>query len=333
MTDTNTTTSTLPTVFVGNLPRAINRDSLLEFFNKDGAVNVTNPKIIRPMTGRVFGFVNVADDAELKKVIDMFHDKELLGRKLSIQASTALPQEGERKPRESKPRERRQRPEGGNNANNASGNNNSNNNGNSGNGNNNNGGNGNNNSNANSGNDNNNNANGTTKRPRVRRPRGPRKTDDANDNNGNANNNSADNTNTNSNGNNNAKAANGGNNGEVKKRRTRPARPPRTDEPEKPREKIDPTCTLFVANLPFSVDEEQLKTLMAGPSGSVVSTRIIRSRFNKRSKGFGFVTYDSTTARDEAFAANNNKEVEGRALSVNIAKEEAEKKEDESAKQ
>jgi len=70
------------------------------------------------------------------------------------------------------------------------------------------------------------------------------------------------------------------------------------------------------------VDDDGLKEFMAIPNGSVTVSRIVRVKYSKRSKGFGFVSYDTTAARDAALAEKNGKSLEGRVLSVSVAKEE-----------
>ena len=48
------------------------------------------------------------------------------------------------------------------------------------------------------------------------------------------------------------------------------------------------TNKLFVANLPFSVNENELDVFFA-QAGEVVSSRIVRDRESGESRGFGFV--------------------------------------------
>jgi RNA recognition motif-containing protein len=57
--------------------------------------------------------------------------------------------------------------------------------------------------------------------------------------------------------------------------------------------------------------------------GSVSSAKIITDRDTGRSRGFGFVEMDSDPEAKEAIKGLNNKEIEGRAMSVSVAKEKA----------
>ncbi len=76
---------------------------------------------------------------------------------------------------------------------------------------------------------------------------------------------------------------------------------------------------LFVGGLPFAVTQDQLKTMFS-EFGTVTEATIITDRFTRRSKGFGFVSYDDDAAADAAIAAMNDKEVEGRKIVVNEAR-------------
>jgi RNA recognition motif-containing protein len=76
---------------------------------------------------------------------------------------------------------------------------------------------------------------------------------------------------------------------------------------------------LFVGNLPFSVDEGKLKEMFSdyGSLGEVV---VIKNKFSGRSKGFGFVTIEDDAEAERAVKEMNEKEVEGRKMTVNEAK-------------
>lgn len=76
---------------------------------------------------------------------------------------------------------------------------------------------------------------------------------------------------------------------------------------------------LYVGNLPYSVDGEGLKTLFA-EAGEVVEAIVISDKFSGRSKGFGFVTMKDEAAAEKAIKDMDGKEVEGRALKVNVAR-------------
>lgn len=76
---------------------------------------------------------------------------------------------------------------------------------------------------------------------------------------------------------------------------------------------------LYVGNLPWSVTDESLKDLFA-QYGEVVEAVIIKDKYSGRSKGFGFVTFATEEAAAAAEAAMNGKDVEGRAVVVNVAR-------------
>ena len=75
---------------------------------------------------------------------------------------------------------------------------------------------------------------------------------------------------------------------------------------------------LYVGNLPFSADEEVLKNLFAAYSPDEIS--LIKDKFSGRSKGFGFVTISNEETAKKAISEMNEKEIEGRKLTVNEAR-------------
>jgi len=74
---------------------------------------------------------------------------------------------------------------------------------------------------------------------------------------------------------------------------------------------------LYVGNLPFTTTEQDLSQLF-GQYGTVTKAQVIQDRETGRSRGFGFVEMSSGT--DEAIAALNGAEYQGRRLTVNEAK-------------
>lgn len=77
---------------------------------------------------------------------------------------------------------------------------------------------------------------------------------------------------------------------------------------------------IYVSNLSFHTSEEDLKNLFS-KFGAVSSARIITDRETNRSRGFAFVEMPSEEEANAALSGMNNKEIEGRALSVSVAKE------------
>lgn len=97
------------------------------------------------------------------------------------------------------------------------------------------------------------------------------------------------------------------------------AAPRRKAAPRKPREQVPrtpSTTTLFVANLPFTVDDAGL--LEVFKDLNVVKAYVARKR-NDRSKGFGFVEFANEQDQQAALAKTNDLDVEGRKLSVKVA--------------
>lgn len=83
---------------------------------------------------------------------------------------------------------------------------------------------------------------------------------------------------------------------------------------------------LYVGNLPWSVTSESLHSLFA-PFGEITEAIVIRDRMSGRSKGFGFVTFATEEDAQKAVDAMHEKEVEGRAIVVNVARPKEEKSE------
>ena len=73
---------------------------------------------------------------------------------------------------------------------------------------------------------------------------------------------------------------------------------------------------LYVGGLPFSVTEEQLKTLFES-HGTVDSAKVVTDRYTDRSRGFGFVEMSTEQEAEQAIQALNGTELEGRSLTVN----------------
>ena len=77
---------------------------------------------------------------------------------------------------------------------------------------------------------------------------------------------------------------------------------------------------MYVSNLSFHTNENELRTLFSA-FGNVNSAKVINDRETGRSRGFGFVEMDVAAEAEAAMKGLNNKEIEGRALSVTVAKE------------
>jgi len=96
-------------------------------------------------------------------------------------------------------------------------------------------------------------------------------------------------------------------------------------------EKEESKTTLFVANLPFSLDDDGFGKIVSDHNLKLKSAHVVKKR-NGRSKGYGFIEFDTQEEQQKALTALNKKIVDSRELSVKIAlteihdKEEGEKK-------
>ena len=81
---------------------------------------------------------------------------------------------------------------------------------------------------------------------------------------------------------------------------------------------------IYVSNLSFNTTDVELNELFA-QFGTVSSAKVIMDRESGRSRGFGFVEMSSDDEGKDAMLGLNNKEVEGRAMSVSVAKEREER--------
>lgn len=76
---------------------------------------------------------------------------------------------------------------------------------------------------------------------------------------------------------------------------------------------------LFVGNLSFNTTENDLQDAFAA-HGTVVEANLMMDRVSGRSRGFAFVTMSTPEEAQKAIAAMNGAQVDGRALTVNIAR-------------
>jgi RNA recognition motif-containing protein len=76
---------------------------------------------------------------------------------------------------------------------------------------------------------------------------------------------------------------------------------------------------LYVGNLSYNVSSSDLEQLFA-QFGAVRSAQVITDRDTGRSKGFGFVEMSDDNAARQAIEALNEKEHDGRPLTVNEAR-------------
>lgn len=75
---------------------------------------------------------------------------------------------------------------------------------------------------------------------------------------------------------------------------------------------------LFVGNLPFTMTDDQLNAVFAA-YGKVVSANIVFDKFSHRSKGFGFVEFETEEEAQAAMQALDGSDQGGRPMAVKEA--------------
>src|SRR6266850_1774777 len=79
------------------------------------------------------------------------------------------------------------------------------------------------------------------------------------------------------------------------------------------------SAKLFVGNLSFNTTENDLQDAFAA-HGTVVEANLMMDRMSGRPRGFGFVTMGSPEEAQKAIEAMNGAQLDGRALTVNVAR-------------
>ena len=78
---------------------------------------------------------------------------------------------------------------------------------------------------------------------------------------------------------------------------------------------------LYVGNLPFSANDDAVRELFSQDGRAVTEVKLITDRDTGRPRGFGFVEMSSSEEAEAAISALNGFSMDGRALTVNEAKE------------
>jgi RNA recognition motif-containing protein len=78
---------------------------------------------------------------------------------------------------------------------------------------------------------------------------------------------------------------------------------------------------LYVGNLPFSAQEDDVRALFAQKDRTVTEVKLVTDRETGRPRGFGFVEMGSQADADAAIRDLNGFSFEGRPLTVNEARE------------
>ena|SRR5580658_9999741 len=76
---------------------------------------------------------------------------------------------------------------------------------------------------------------------------------------------------------------------------------------------------IFVGNLDFSATESAVRALFE-PYGNVERVSVVTDRDTGRSRGFAFVEMTDGAQADQAIAALNGSDLNGRALNINEAR-------------
>jgi cold-inducible RNA-binding protein len=76
---------------------------------------------------------------------------------------------------------------------------------------------------------------------------------------------------------------------------------------------------LFVGNLSYRTLENDLQDYFT-QAGAVTSVNIMFDKFTGKSRGFAFVEYSTAEEANKAVEMFHNKDFQGRALTVNVAR-------------
>jgi RNA recognition motif-containing protein len=76
---------------------------------------------------------------------------------------------------------------------------------------------------------------------------------------------------------------------------------------------------LYVGNLPFSVNSDELEQMFS-EYGEITSVQVITDRETGRSRGFGFVEFANDDAGRKAIEEMDGADSGGRRLTVNVAR-------------
>ena len=77
---------------------------------------------------------------------------------------------------------------------------------------------------------------------------------------------------------------------------------------------------LYVGNLEYGVDEEVLKSFLDSKGIQAKEIKVIKDKYTDRSKGFGFVAFETDEELQKAIEVLDGQDLNGRALKVNKAR-------------
>lgn len=75
---------------------------------------------------------------------------------------------------------------------------------------------------------------------------------------------------------------------------------------------------LFIGNLPYTMTDDQLNQIFSA-YGKVVAANVVVDKFNNRSKGFGFVEFETEEEAQAAMKALDGSDQNGRNIAVKEA--------------
>ena len=112
------------------------------------------------------------------------------------------------------------------------------------------------------------------------------------------------------------------------KKKSQPQRPQRSADSSRPKERRPSesrapipagSVEIYVGNLSYDMTEDQVRKTFE-EFGKVDTVRVVSNHFNGKSKGFAFVVMPNRSEAEAAIAALDNKEVLGRPMRVNEAR-------------
>ena len=89
------------------------------------------------------------------------------------------------------------------------------------------------------------------------------------------------------------------------------------------------TPKLYIGSMPFDWTAEHLEEIFK-PYGRVTSAAVVADQSTQRSKGFGFVEFETSAEAQKAISGVNGRDIEGRSLLVREARPHADRSTDRS---
>ncbi|GAU43068.1 hypothetical protein TSUD_194220 [Trifolium subterraneum] len=83
----------------------------------------------------------------------------------------------------------------------------------------------------------------------------------------------------------------------------------------------------FIGGLAWSTSDRKLKDAFE-KYGKLLEAKVVVDKFSRRSRGFGFVTFDDKEAMEEAIEAMNGSDLDGRTITVDKAQPQGSSRDD-----